>query len=363
MKFKEIYKGETGMSFVKEKMKKSLVVITALLFLTAGCGKKETAETGSKKVSDLDTIAVQTAAAEVKQISLLKTYSGSLEGEEQANIVAKLPERIVAVRVKVGQHVKAGEILVSLDKAGASSQYFQAEAAYKNAEKDLHRMEALFNEGAISRQMLDGTQTGFSIAKANFEAAKSSVELTSPISGVVTAVNVNTGDLAQIGIPLATVANLSSMKITFSVNELDLPNFAAGQSVKIFSEMNASLVRTGKILQSSKSAEIDSRTFEVKAAFPNTSDGWFKPGMFCKAERELVTGKNNPIIPTKALTNSSNGIGVFTVKNDRAYFNLVTVGLSNDNESEILSGLSSGDKVVTVGMSNLKNGVLVRYEK
>ncbi|MFA6978786.1 MAG: efflux RND transporter periplasmic adaptor subunit [Ignavibacteriaceae bacterium] len=337
------------------------IFVGALLLSLVSCAKKEEAEPAAKKNTDLDIIPVQIAKVELKEIVLTKSFSGTLEGEDQANIVAKLPERIVTVKVKVGDAVKAGQLIIQLDKAGAASQYYQAEAAFKNAEKDLHRMEALFKEGAVSQQLLDGTQTGFSIAKANYEAAKSSVELTSPISGVVTAVNANVGDLAMVGMPLVTVANINSMKIIFNVSEIDLPKFSIGQPVKIYSELNAGNVRNGKISQSARSAEVESRTFEVKGIFPNTSDRWFKPGMFCKADVELKSQKGSLSVPSRAITITEKGSGVFTIENNRAYFKLVTQGLSNDTFTEVLSGLKEGEVIVTVGMNNLKEGSSVHY--
>ncbi len=339
---------------------KYIVVASAFLFISS-CGKKEEAEPVSKKNTDLDTIPVQVAKVELKEIALTKSFSGTLEGETQANIVAKLPERIVSVKVKVGEVVKAGQLIIALDKAGATSQYYQAEAAYLNAKKDLDRMEALYKEGAISQQLLDGTRTGFSIAKANFEAVKSSVELTSPISGIVTAVNANIGDLAGAGMPLVTVANVNSMKIILNVGEIDLAHFSIGQRIKVYSEIKPGNIRIGKISQSAKSAEVESRTFEVKGIFPNTSDKWFKPGMFCTADVELKSQKGSMVIPSRAITITEKGSGVFTIENNRAHFKLITQGLSNDTMTEVLRGLTAGETIVTTGMNNLKEGIPVHF--
>jgi len=337
------------------------VVVGFLLLSLTSCSKREEAEPAAKKNSALDVVPVQVTKVEQKEIILTKSFGGTLEGEVQANIVAKLPERIVSIKVKVGEPVKAGQVIILLDKAGATSQYYQAEAAYLNAKKDLDRMEALYKEGAISQQLLDGTRTGFSIAKANFEAVKSSVELTSPISGIVTAVNANIGDLAAVGMPLVTVANINSMKIILNVGEIDLAHFSIGQPIKVYSEIKPGNVRNGKISQSAKSAEVESRTFEVKGIFPNTSDKWFKPGMFCSANVELKSQKGSLAIPTRAITITEKGSGVFTIENNKAYFKLITQGLSNDTMTEVLGGLTAGETIVTIGMNNLKEGSLVHF--
>ena len=105
------------------------VVVGFLLLSLTSCSKREEAEPAAKKNSGLDIIAVQVTKVEQKEIILTKSFSGTLEGETQANIVAKLPERIVSIKVKVGEPVKAGQLIILLDKAGATSQYYQAEAA------------------------------------------------------------------------------------------------------------------------------------------------------------------------------------------------------------------------------------------
>ncbi|MFA4923505.1 MAG: hypothetical protein WC557_04860, partial [Ignavibacteriaceae bacterium] len=126
-------------------------------------------------------------------------------------------------------------------------------------------------------------------------------------------------------------------------------------------EIKPGTIMNGKISQSAKSAEVESRTFEVKGIFPNTSDKWFKPGMFCTADVELKSQKGSLSVPSRAITITEKGSGVFTIENNRAYFKLVTQGISNDTFTEVLSGLKEGEVIVTVGMNNLKEGSLVHF--
>lgn len=348
-------------------MKKSISFFSAALLMviifTVGCGEKANENANEKKASVVDTIPVQTVKVEKKDLSISKTFSGTLEGEEQANIVAKIPERIVSIKVKVGDAVSAGQLLIELDKSGASSQYYQAQAGYLNAEKDLQRMKALLSEGAISQQMLDGVQTQFNIAKANFDAAKSAVELTSPIAGVVTALNSNIGDLAVPGMPIIVVASINRMKVIFSVGENDITSFYVGQSTEIYSELKQSLVQKGSISQISKSADIQSRSFEIKSLFSNTSDRWFKPGMFCKVKVNLKSQASSLVIPNIALVSGSESKGVFVIENGKAVYKNVVVGLTDGTSSVITSGLNENEIVATTGVGNLKNGSVVHVAK
>ena len=315
--------------------------------------------TTTDKTTYTDTVSVETYSVETKEFSISKTFSGTLEGEEQANIIAKIAERIMNINARVGDYVKAGDILVELDKSGAQSQFYQAQAAYLNAQKNLARMQNLIKVGAVSQQAFDAAETQFEVARANFDAAKGTVEITSPLSGIVTAINVNIGDLANPQFPMATVANIGRMKAVFNVGEVDLPSFYVGQTTQIYSDMNPEVIQTGRIVQLSKSANIQSRTFEMQAVFTNTQEKWFKPGMFCRVSVNMKTKKDALVIPLASIIKENRIDGVYVINDGSALFTPVAVGINDGKFVEILSGLKAGDKIVTLGMNNLKDGTVV----
>lgn len=334
--------------------------LIVLFFIGCGSGKKEQPEALEPETRSTYTVPVQAAVAGQKDLSVTRTYSGTLEGEEQANLVAKISERVTSINVRVGQAVQARQVALSLDKSGVSSQYFQAEAAYKNSEKTLQRMKSLYDEGAVSLQTLDGAQTAFDVAKANFDAARSTVELAAPISGIVTAVNVNIGDLAMPGAVLATIARVGNMKMILSINETDVTSIMMGQRVEVFSEARSDVRRQGKIIQLSKSADVGSRSFEVKALFPNTSDNWFKPGMFCKATVQLSPRENALVIPAAAIQSDGVVDRVYLLRGGRSFQQVVDLGITDGEHTEVLRGLAPGDTVATVGLNNLKDSSYVK---
>lgn len=336
-----------------------MFLAVASVVILQSCGEKPEETDAKDKTSYVDTISVEAQMVELKELALTKTFSGTLEGEEQANIIAKIPERIMKLNVRVGEYVKAGSVLFELDKGGASSQFYQAQAAFLNSQKNFERMKNLLKEGAISQQAFDQVETGYDVAKANFDAARSTVEITSPISGIVTAINVSIGDLANPQMPMATIANIGRMKAKFNVGESDVPSFFVGQSVQVYSEMNPDVIQTGKIFQLSNSANVQSRTFEMQAMFTNTKDRWFKPGMFCRVNVNMKTKKDALVIPIAAVVKSSNGDGIYLINEDKSYYKTITTGITDGNLIEVITGLKAGDKIVTLGMNNLKDGTVV----
>jgi membrane fusion protein (multidrug efflux system) len=346
---------------VFDKLGKGVILALVPLILF-GCGSAKREQSRARNGADAvsgNVVSVEVAVAERRDLLVAKTYSGTLEGEEQANIVAKIPERITSIKVGVGESVRSGQVIVTLDKSGTSSQYYQAEASFRNAEKTLERMRSLYNEGAISLQSLDGTQTAYDVAKANFDAARNAVELTTPISGTVTAINVSTGDLAAPGSALVTIANIGRMKIIFNISESDVTSLSIGHKVQVHSDMRPEVKVDGRIVQLSKSADVRSRSFEIKAMFPNTSDKWFRPGMFCKVDVQIAPVAKALVIPSAAIQSDGVTNRVFVVRNGRALQRSVQVGIKDGENTGIPLGLSEGDTVATVGVNNLRDSSFV----
>ena len=342
--------------------KQILAVLLAMIaLLICACGSKSDGQAGQNggDNNSFSAIAVEVAGVERKNLAVTKTYSGSLEGEEQANIVSKLSERVTGITAHAGAGVYKGQVLIRLDKSGRTSQYYQAEANFNNSDKTLQRMKSLYAEGAISLQALDGAQTAYDVAKANFDAARSAVELSTPITGEVTAVNVNLGDLAVPGAVLATIARINRMKVVFNINETDVSGIAIAQKVMVYSEARPELKVQGSIVQLSKSADVRSRSFEIKALYPNTTDHWFKPGMFCKVDIQFSPRENTLVIPAAAVQSDGLSNRVFLIRQGRALHQTVQVGVTDGESIEILQGLSEGDSVATVGSNNLRDSSFV----
>ena len=322
-----------------------------------GCGARHT--NADPVAASTHTVAVEAAVAEMKSLSVTRSYSGSLEGDEQANIVSRLAERVTGIGAQVGESVRAGQVIVALDKNGSSSQYYQAEANFTNAAKTLDRMKSLYGDGAISLQALDGAQTAYDVARTNFEAARSNVELTTPIAGLVTAVNVSAGDLAAPGSTLATIAKVDRMKIVFSIDEIDATNLHIAQKAFVYSDTRPDTKVEGEIIKLSKSADVRSRSFEIKARFPNTADKWFRPGMYCRVDVQVSSRGTTLTVPNAAIQSDGTSDRVYVVRGGRAFQRTVRIGLTDGQTTAITGALAAGDTVATVGASTLRDSSFV----
>jgi RND family efflux transporter MFP subunit len=162
------------------------------------------------------------------------------------------------------------------------------------------------------------------------------------------------GDLALPGAVLAVIADIGRMKIKLNVADNEIHYLQQGGITDIFSEANRAVIVRGRITEISRSANPESRSFEVKAEFSNTKDHWFRPGMFCKANIQLFKKSGIIAIPNSAILKNQSETYVFIADGKRAVKRIVGIGATDGEYTEITEGLTFGDNIVYSGMNDLK---------
>jgi len=321
-----------------------------LLLIIAGCGSNE------QKVDSVQKVAVEVDVVETGDITVIKTYSGTLEGAEQSKIYALIPETVVDIPVSEGSCIKKGSPVIILDKNGATSQYNQAYAVYQNAKDNYEKMQNLYEQKAISEVNFKGVKTAYEVAKANFIAAKATVELSSPINGIVTEIAVNLGQQAPMGIPIATIARTNKMRLTIFIGLREVEKLKVGQSAKILFDSSDSI--SAIVAEISQSADPQTRLFRVELQMDNPANV-LKPGMYAKALVIVDNIKDALTISNRAIFSEEGISKVYLIKNDTAYVKTIVIGASDGKKTQVISGLSKGQQVVVVGKSSLRDAAPV----
>jgi membrane fusion protein, multidrug efflux system len=324
--------------------------ITLTAILISGCGKKET------KQAETPRVAVQTAPVERTDITIVRSYSGTLEGARQSKLYAMIPERVVELPVSEGQFVKKGDPIIKLDKAGVNSRYNQAYAAYQHSKDNFEKMDRLYQQQAVSEMDFKSARTAFEVAEADFVAAKGAVELSSPIDGVVTDISVNLGQQAPLGVPIATVASTGRMRVTIFVGAGEIVKLKKNQEARVTIDSNEPIVAT--ISELASSADPETRLFRVELEMDN-SQGILKPGMFARAQIVIDEMKQALAVDNMALFSEEGIAKVYVIQNDTAYARSLTIGPSDGQKTQVLSGLEQGQQVVTIGKDILRDATPV----
>ncbi len=338
---------------MKKQKRNVLVAAIVLTLIVSSCANNsDMSQQAEVKPTPIEVMVVKTNSYDVT-----RNFSGTLVGEKQAEIHARITEAVQKLWVEEGQKVSAGQVLLTLDKSGPSSSYRNSESIFKNAEKNYKKAKYLYEQGAIPESQYDAAFTEYEVARASFDAVAQLVEIRSPIDGIVTSLNVKTGEYVQIGQKLATIATLENLRVTFNVNAGDIAKIHIGDTVLI-SSSNTDKTVPGEVIAIAQSADPKTRAFEVEATIANTGTG-LHPGMFVRVGIIVKQWKDAIIIPHRSIVVLNDQENVFVVDNGKAVRRPVTVADETPAGVVISSGLNVGDTLVTLGQTYLDNGFAV----
>jgi RND family efflux transporter MFP subunit len=290
---------------------------------------------------------------------LTREFTGTIEGEQQAVIRSKINEAVEKINVAVGRDVGAESVVVTLDKNGPSSSYIQAQSVYQNAEKNINKLKYLFDQGAIAETQYDAAETEYEVAKANFESARRLVELTTPIAGTVTSIDVSPGDFVTIGQQVATVATVDKLRMKLGVTGDEIGYFDVGDRVRIAAENESDTEASGRVIKVARSADPETRSFLVELEIDNSAR-LLMPGMFARAQIVVETFDDIIAVPRDVILDRNDKYFVFIANGDRSRMTEVQLGAEFIGSAQVLNGLKVGDTIITVGQEYLEDSTLIK---
>ena len=333
----------------KEHLIGMLAACSALLFVACS-GEKENTEQAEEETVQLVKVARVTEQAVPQVVS----YTATIEPYERNLISSSLPNRIKKIYVEVGDHVKAGQKLVDLDRANLAQQKLQLD----NLELEYNRVKELFAVGGASQQQVDQMRTQYETAKTSYENLDENTVLVSPTNGVVTARNYDNGDLATGAI--LTVMQIQPVKVEVNISESDFTKVKLGMPVDVNVEVYGDEVFKGKVSLIHPTIDPATRTFVTEINIPN-GDNRIRPGMFARVNIDFGN-VNRVVVPDQAVVKRS-GSGdrfVYVYKDGKVSFNQVQLGRHMDTSYELISGVENGSEVVIAGQSRLKDDAPVK---
>ncbi|RQP21854.1 efflux RND transporter periplasmic adaptor subunit [Piscinibacter terrae] len=344
--------------------------------------KEAKLEKGHVKLSDAEVREAGVEAQELKPQTLadqlVLNAMVAANQDRLAHLSPRIPARVVAVLVSDGDHVKAGQVLASLD----SLELGEAQAAWHHAESDqalarseFERAESLHKDEVIADKDYLRARTEYEKAKAQTRATLERLKLlgadpshgsdkvgsvfalTAPFAGVVVAKKAVLGELAQPDKPLFEIADLSTVWVEASLFEKDLARVRVGAPAVVTvsaypdAEFKGSVMRIGSMLDK------DTRTVPVRINVAN-ADGRLKPEMFGSARIEGA-GKAEAFVLPEAAVILLNGEPTVFIDQDGDYeARHVQVAGRRGGNVVIANGLKAGDWVVRKGAFAVKSKLL-----
>lgn len=314
-------------------------------------------------------MAVRAVTAQLQSFSDRIEALGTLRANETVVLTSTITETVTAVNFEDGQMVEKGDVLVEMTDGEEQAQLQEARSTAEEARRQVDRLKPLIEQGAASKSILDQRQREYETAQARLRAVQSRMKdhlITAPFSGVTGLRNVSLGALVQPGTVIATLDDISIMKLDFTVPSVFLSTLKVGLPVRAKARAFENQIFEGEISAIATQIDPVTRSITVRALIPNP-DGTLRPGLLMsvdlfKSERDAI------VLPEEALLPEGRDNFVFTIKNSEneegqiVEKRMIKTGARRPGEVEILEGLQAGEQVVTHGGFKLNEGAAVTVE-
>ena len=325
-----------------------LTIVTAVALVACHSKKENTSES-------LSPVAVRTIVSENKARPSSEEVVGTVRAKLRAAIEPKVSARIEALLVAPGQMVKAGELIAQLDPREIQAKLDQALALREQATRDLARSRELLDKKITAQADFDAVQARARVAEGAARETETMLGYTkviAPFDGIVTRKLADVGDLAAPGKPIIEMEDPRALRFEADVPEALIGHVKIGDKLPVqVAEGSAPIEST--VVEVAPVADAASRTFLVKLDLP-AAEGT-RSGQFGRVW--VRTGESKSIrVPTSAIVVRGQMECVFIIANQHAQLRIVRTGKHTDGKAEILSGLTSGERVVSEGAESLRDG-------
>jgi len=330
------------------------VSITAFaLLISCSGGDNKSSEAKDEKVKvKLETVHMQ-------DVDQLGEFTATVQANITNNIAPQSVLRIEKLHVEVGDRVKPGQLLATTDATNLRQTQLQME----NQEIEFKRIDELYKIGGASKSAWDAQKMALDVSREVYKNLQVNNQLVSPITGIVTARNYDSGDMYNGSTPVYVVEQIHPVKLMLHVSERYFAYVKKGMDVDIRLDVYGDEVFKGKVNLIYPTIDPSTRTFPVEVRIPNDNDR-IRPGMFARITMSFGTLRH-VVTPDQAIVKQA-GSGdryIFVYKNGTVSYNKVELGRRMGNRYEVISGVEDGDQVVVTGLNRLTNGQEVEVVK
>ena len=364
------------------------IYISALAVIVSSCSGEGNKAQKSKDVSQ-NVLKINTAAAVGRSLHRTIEITGTLAPWEEIVVGNETPGTVDKIFVDLGDKVEEGNLILRLNQQDARANLESAEAlldtniralerakaVWTDAELNLKRYMNLFTEGVASISQRDAVQTQYNVADAQLKQAEAQVnhakaqanlarkhladtEIRSPIAGHIKKKLVSAGEVLKDKTPLFIVVKNDPLKFQGSVPESFAPHIRIDQDIVIYIDAFPNESLSGKIIRTSPSIDIQTRTLSIEALIPNPKSR-LKSGFFAKAVIVMKEEKDIPFIPEASVYSFAGINKVYVIAEGMARERSVKTGMRDAGMVEITNGLKPGEIVATTGLDQLFEGAKV----
>ncbi|HET9679355.1 MAG TPA: efflux RND transporter periplasmic adaptor subunit [Gammaproteobacteria bacterium] len=314
-------------------------------------------------------IPVEVAVARQGDISAWYTGTATLEARYEADAIAKVAGVVEEILVEEGETVEKGQPLARLADERLKLELARARANMAQLEQEFTRSKQLHARNLISTAEFERQKYEIAALRAAMQLAELQhawTTLRAPISGVISARFIKAGNMIEANQKAFHIVDMTPLIAQVHVPETELASLHTGQSATISPQAAPAQQFDAHVERVSPVVDADTGTFKITLRLNesvNNADNLLRPGMFVTTRIEQAVHKNTVLIPRGALFDDNSlqagQQAIFVARDGVAHLQAVTPGFSSGNHVEILSGLTAGTKVITVGQNSLRDGASI----
>lgn len=341
------------------------VVVLFVIVIKLGSNKEKMDANAAITEKKITIFPVTVAEPKMELISQDFELNGNFIPDHQLSFVSETSGRVKTLSIENGDNVTAGKVIATLDNEQIRIDLALAKTTLDKAKSDLEKYERMAASGAVNKSQVEEMRMNVSTADAKVKTLQHNLKLTSivsPISGVVSNVAIEKGSYLAPGTAIADIVDIKSLKMSVKLLDAQVVRVKAGQSVNIVPDLYNTLSIPGKVVSVSPQADA-SKKFDTEIRFTNPAKTPLKSGMTGKVKFTFGGTKEALTIPLKCLAGSIKDPKVFVIRDGKAWLTKIEIGAVDDDQIEVISGLTPGMKVVKTGQLNIDNGSKVKIIK
>jgi len=291
--------------------------------------------------------------------------TGTLFPATELYIAAQAQGQITSLNIELGEYKAKGSIIATIDNRLRQLAVENARINEANLKRNLERTQNLYNGGSATEQQLDEIRNAYESAKIQLEQAEkqfADATVKVPFSGVVTEKLVEEGAYINPGTPVATLIDISKLKVKINMSESDIYEIETGDAAIVTTEIYPGTEYPGRVTFVSDRGN-DSHNYPLEVEIPNNKQYPLKAGTFVNVKIKVPGEALALFIPREALIGSTQDASVYVSENGKAILKKVIVKNSSDDYLQVLSGLTEGEEIIVTGQINLEDGKSIEIIK
>lgn len=323
----------------------SLLIIFVLLSVASCKGKPEPA-----KPKEAPPTVVDVIIASPQTVTNTVEASGTVVASEYVELHPEVSGRLIYLNVPEGRSVTQGTVLARINDADLQAQVAKSKVQLDLAQKTAERYQKLLDVNGINQADYDNAINQVNSLKADIQYTQTLIDKTiirAPFSGVVGLRQVSPGAFVTANNIIATIQQVSRVKIDFTLPEEFSNLIKKGGNVDVEIDAASKARRKATVIATEPQVNLSTRNLKVRAVL---QEGSANPGAFVKVFVDAGANKKAVLVPTNSIIPDDRNSQLVVVKNGKASFVTVTTGVRESNNVEIISGVQPGDSVVVTGV-------------